>query len=73
MHKLNKLNDKLEKFQRQLENEAEGAGEVDEDQQQRLNTIQENLTKITEETVEDLPFSKFLVRINCLRDLNTHR
>ena len=29
----------------------------------KLNTLQENLTKIYMDTVEDLPFSKFLVII----------
>lgn len=30
----------------------------------QLNTLQENLTKVNMYTVEDLPFSKFLVRIS---------
>lgn len=31
---------------------------------EKLNTIQENLTKVEMDTIEDMPFSKFLVRIS---------
>ena len=32
--------------------------------QEQLNTIQENLTRVQMDTVEDLPFSKFLVNLD---------
>lgn len=31
---------------------------------EQLNTLQENLTRVNMDTVEDMPFSRFLVRIS---------
>jgi len=31
---------------------------------EKLNTLQENMTHVNMETVEDIPFSRFLVRIS---------
>lgn len=55
------MNEKLERFQREMESQNEEDGNAVDIRHEQLNTIQENLTKVNEETVEDLPFSKFLV------------
>eukprot|EP00347_Sterkiella_histriomuscorum_P005467 403356505 len=66
MQEINKIHDRIENFQREMEEQiAQGQDgyrlEIRADQ---LNTLQENLTRVNMDTVEDLPFSKFLVRIS---------
>ncbi len=64
---LDKINAKLEKFQREMENQIDELALAQNQQlmnHEQLNSIQENLTKVNMDTVEDLPFSKFLVRFS---------
>lgn len=56
------IHEKLEQYQRELEmSQEDGAQVQQQEMKNQLNTIQENLTKVQLETVEDMPFSKFLV------------
>jgi len=61
-HNVDRINEALEKFQYEMENQVEN-GRDSLLSSDKLNTLQENLTKIYMDTVEDLPFSKFLVII----------
>ncbi|CDW82012.1 zinc finger domain protein [Stylonychia lemnae] len=61
-----KIHEKIEMCQREIENsQNEGDdGRLNGINAEKLNTLQENLTRVNIDTVEDLPFSKFLVRIS---------
>ena len=55
------MQDKIELFQR----EANPAQPLQPNNvKEQLNTLQENLTLVQMQTVEDMPFSKFLVKIS---------
>lgn len=60
--RISEIYDKLEVFQKEMERIHLNDNYYQT--KERLNTLQENLTRVNMETVEDMPFSRFLVRIS---------